>query len=75
MILGNVELRVPIQSIFTIVGFYDIGDAGNDIGYFSDLKSDYGIGLRLNTPMGKIRLDYAFGGDENRFYFGFGEMF
>ena len=75
MILGNVELRIPIQSIFSIVGFYDIGDAGDDINYFSDLKSDYGIGVRVNTPMGKIRLDYAFGGDENRFYFGFGEMF
>lgn len=75
MILGNVELRIPIQSIFSIVGFYDIGDSGDDIDYYSDLKSDYGIGIRVNTPMGKIRLDYAFGGDENRFYFGFGEMF
>ena len=75
MILGNVELRIPIQSILSIVGFYDIGNAGNDINYFSDLNSDYGIGVRVNTPMGKIRLDYALGGDENRFYFGFGEMF
>jgi len=75
MILGNVELRIPIQSIFSIVGFYDIGNAGNDISYFSDLKYNYGIGIRVNTPMGNLRLDYAMGGDENRFYFGFGEMF
>jgi outer membrane protein insertion porin family len=75
MILGNVELRIPIQSIFSIVGFYDIGNAGNDINYFSDLKSNYGFGIRVNTPMGNLRLDYAMGGDESRFYFGFGEMF
>jgi len=75
MILGNVELRIPIQSMFSVVGFYDIGNAGNDISYFSDLKWDYGFGVRVNTPVGNIRLDYALGGDENRFYFGFGEMF
>jgi outer membrane protein insertion porin family len=75
MILGNAELRVPIQSIFSVVGFFDIGNAGNDISYFSDLKTDYGFGVRVNTPMGNLRLDYAMGGDENRFYFGFGEMF
>ncbi|MCL2767424.1 MAG: BamA/TamA family outer membrane protein [Synergistaceae bacterium] len=75
MILANAELRIPIQSIFSIVGFYDIGNAGNDISYFSDLKSNYGFGVRVNTPMGNLRLDYAMGGDENRFYFSFGEMF
>ena len=75
MILGNAELRIPIQSMFSIVGFYDIGNAGNDISYFSDLNSNYGFGVRVNTPMGNLRLDYALGGDESRFYFGFGEMF
>lgn len=75
MILGNFELRVPIQSAFTLVGFFDIGNAGNDISYFSDLNSNYGMGVRVSTPMGNLRLDYAMGGNENRFYFGFGETF
>ena len=75
MVLGNAELRIPIQSMFSIVGFFDIGNAGNDISYFGDLKSNYGLGVRVNTPMGNLRFDYAMGGDENRFYFGFGEMF
>ncbi|MCL1941418.1 MAG: BamA/TamA family outer membrane protein [Synergistaceae bacterium] len=75
MILANAELRIPIQSMFSLVGFFDIGNAGNDISYFEDLNSNYGFGVRVNTPMGNLRFDYALGGDENRFYFGFGEMF
>ena len=75
MILANAELRIPIQSMFSIVGFFDIGNAGDSINYFSDLKSNYGFGVRVNTPMGNLRFDYALGGDENRFFFGIGEMF
>jgi outer membrane protein insertion porin family len=72
--LGNVEIRIPVQKNFSLVGFYDIGNAGNnmDWGKFYD---NYGIGLRVRTPMGQLRLDFAVGGDEDRAYFGFGEMF
>ena len=69
VLLGNVELRVPIQKNFELVGFYDAGNAADDI--------DWGkiYGLRVKTPMGHLRLDFATGGDENRTYFGFGQMF
>jgi outer membrane protein insertion porin family len=43
-----------------------------DWGEFHD---NWGIGLRVKTPMGLLRLDYATGGDEGRTYFGFGQMF
>jgi outer membrane protein insertion porin family len=74
VVLGNAEIRVPIQKNFSLVGFYDIGNAGDnmDWGKFYD---NYGIGLRVRTPMGQLRLDFAMGGDEDRAYFGFGEMF
>ena len=74
ILLGNFELRVPIQSNFELVGFYDAGNAANDMDW-GKLYDNYGIGLRVRTPMGLLRLDYATGGDENRTYFGFGQLF
>lgn len=79
MFLGNFELRIPVQKSFSIVAFYDTGKAWNtymgqdfDLG---DLESSYGFGVRVKTPMGNMRLDFAQGTDENRVHFGFGEMF
>jgi len=74
MVLGNFELRIPIQESISIVGFYDIGMASNDSA-FSSMKSGYGFGIRVKTPMGNLRIDIAEGEDETRTHFGFGEMF
>lgn len=83
MVLGNFELRIPIQKMFSLVFFYDIGrawDSGKtrnnkEVIYGDDDWGDSpGVGIRLNTPLGNLRLDYA-SGDEDRFSFGFGELF
>ena len=77
MLLGNFELRVPIQKALSLVGFFDVGRAwrkDSGIGFGSDIGKAPGIGVRLKTPFGNVRLDYA-NGDESRFHFGFGEMF
>lgn len=74
VIMGNFELRVPVQENFSIVGFYDIGNADTKMD-FGDLHDNYGVGVRVNTPFGKLRVDYAQGDDESKTYFGFGEMF
>ncbi|MDY9920672.1 MAG: POTRA domain-containing protein [Synergistota bacterium] len=78
MLLGNFELRVPLDKNFSIVGFYDIGRAwrkeGDTASFGSDMGSSPGVGVRINTPLGNLRLDYATG-DEGRFHFGFGELF
>ncbi|MDR2175326.1 MAG: BamA/TamA family outer membrane protein [Synergistaceae bacterium] len=74
VILGNFELRVPVQKNFELVGFYDIGNADDKMNW-SNFYDNWGIGVRVKTPMGQLRLDYAIGGDENRTYFGFGQMF
>ena len=72
--LGNFELRVPIASAVSVVGFYDIGNADAEMD-FKNYHDDYGVGLRVKTPFGNLRVDYAKGEDEHRTYFGFGEMF
>ena len=72
--LGNFELRLPINSAFTIVGFYDIGNADTTMDW-SNYHDNFGLGIRVKTPFGNLRVDYAKGEDENRTYFGFGEMF
>lgn len=83
MMLGNLELRIPLQKAFSLVAFYDFGRAwrdgevdsnGDEIGFGSDMGSAPGIGVRLNTPLGNLRLDYA-DGEEGKFHFGFGELF
>lgn len=78
MFLANIELRVPIDENFSLVGFYDIGNAwdtkrgdGFDL---DDLEDSPGVGVRIKTPLGNIRVDMA-KGDETQFHFGFGEMF
>ncbi len=77
MLLGNFELRVPVQKALSLVGFFDVGRAwrkDTGIGFGSEIGKAPGIGVRLKTPFGNVRLDYA-NGDESRFHFGFGEMF
>lgn len=78
MLLGNFELRIPLDKAFGIVFLYDVGRAwrnGGGVSFGSDLEYSYGFGVRLNTPLGNIRLDYAKGRDDDRFHFGFGELF
>ena len=74
MYMGNFELRVPVAEAVSIVGFYDIGNADEKFDW-SNYHDDYGLGVRVKTPFGNLRIDYAKGEDENRTYFGFGEMF
>ena len=72
--LGNAEVRMPLLSMLTLVGFYDIGNAADEMDW-DDYHDNWGIGVRVKTPFGSMRIDYAYGEDENRTYFGFGEMF
>ncbi len=81
MFLANVELRVPLEKTFSVVVFFDTGMAWdkdeptNNSFSFSDLKSSYGVGMRIRTPLGNLRFDVAEGDDETYTHFGFGEMF
>ncbi|PKL50431.1 MAG: hypothetical protein CVV42_02755 [Candidatus Riflebacteria bacterium HGW-Riflebacteria-2] len=77
----NFELRQNFARNFDLVAFYDIGSAwGTDydrkkLDY--DLKGGYGLGIRLQTPLGPVALDYGKANDRDSgsTYINFGSSF
>jgi outer membrane protein insertion porin family len=68
-LLFNVEYRYTFNEVFQGVVFYDFGNAWySGAPNFGEFISGKGFGIRLNTPLGPIRLDYGLAGDK-----GFGE--
>ena len=77
-IYGNAELRYRFQPRITGVLFADSGTAygGNfSSGKNADFLSSVGVGVRLVTPIGPIRLDYGIGRDGGKTHFGIGSTF
>ena len=61
-LLGSVEYTVPIIDIIKGAVFFDTGNVwskAKDYGR-GGLKSGFGPGLRVKTPIGPINLDYGF---------------
>ncbi|MEO1146237.1 MAG: BamA/TamA family outer membrane protein [Cyanobacteria bacterium J06638_22] len=85
-LLGSAEYRFPLFSILGGVLFFDFG---TDLGTGSDVPGEpaeirdkpgtgfgYGIGLRVQSPIGAVRVDYGFNDDgDGRIHFGIGERF
>lgn len=81
MYAATLEYRFPIAKKVQGVLFTDAGstwglDSGKIPWYDDDdsLNWSVGVGLRLQTPIGPIRLDYGHG-DQNKFHFSFGTQF
>lgn len=81
MYAATLEYRFPIAKKVQGVLFTDMGstwglDSGKIPWYEDDdsLNWSVGVGLRLQTPIGPIRLDYGHG-DQNMFHFSFGTQF
>ncbi len=80
MLRGTVEYRVPIVKKVQGVLFVDSGyawdkryDESNfDLGL---IKVGYGVGMRISSPLGPIKLDYGRGSNGGRFHFSFGGQF
>ena len=79
MLRGTAEYRFPIRNKVQGVLFYDIGYAWDkrdqkrfDLGL---MESGYGVGLRINSPLGPIKLDWGKGKQRSRFHFSFGGQF
>ncbi|MDP8216360.1 MAG: outer membrane protein assembly factor BamA [Candidatus Kaelpia imicola] len=69
LLIGNIELTVPIYENIKGAFFYDVGNVWEKKSDFASdgYKSSVGCGLRLNTPIGPIKLDYGYplDSDEN----------
>jgi outer membrane protein insertion porin family len=91
MFLGSIEYRRPLAQALTGVMFADVGDAWGSRSAFQfddpSLQTRYrqhsgispragiGLGLRVTTPIGPIRLDYGFGSEGGRLHFSIGHSF
>ncbi|QQS46390.1 MAG: translocation/assembly module TamB domain-containing protein [Acidobacteriota bacterium] len=68
----NFELRYPLSERWRLVPFYDLGNVFrriNDIN-FSNMTHTVGLGIRINTPLGPVGIDYGFLIDPPAYPFG-----
>lgn len=78
--LGSIEYRFPIVNILSGVVFGDTGlfwdQAQQNFGW-ERARSGYGLGVRLNTPLGPLRLDYGLKrwGEAGQIHFSIGQKF
>lgn len=76
MLAATAEYRFPVAKKVQGVVFTDIGKAWEGEGYkLNDLEASAGVGLRITTPIGPIRLDYAQGSEGGKTHFSFGGQF
>ena len=76
MLTLSAEYRFPVATKVQGVFFTDFGKAWDDEGYkLTDLKGSAGVGVRITTPLGPIRLDYARGSSGAKTHFSFGGQF
>ncbi|HLJ54694.1 MAG TPA: BamA/TamA family outer membrane protein, partial [Chthonomonadaceae bacterium] len=85
MFLGSIELRQPLARRLKGVVFADVGDAWG--GPYSNVslqgfqqtgfqpRASVGLGIRVGTPLGPIRLDYGIGSEGGRAHFSIGNVF
>jgi len=59
---ATAEYTIPVVERVRFAVFFDIGEVQRNAYDFSasNLKSDVGVGIRLNLPVGPLRLDYGY---------------
>lgn len=86
LFLISAELRAPLANALTGVVFVDVGDAwggpysGVRLVNFEQHRNfqprvGIGVGLRVMTPIGAIRIDQGFGSEGGRTHFSIGHVF
>jgi outer membrane protein insertion porin family len=79
---GNALARFTVEYTFPVVDkirgavFYDVGFVNKDSYDFSgdNVSSDVGIGVRLDLPIGPVRIDYGFPLQKDEFSSGSGKF-
>ena len=64
ILVANVEYRFPLGTLLRQLGEMQailFVDAGSAPMQFGNLHSGYGIGIVVKTPVGPLRIDFAFG--------------
>lgn len=58
----NFEIRYPLTRRLRLVPFYDLGNVFSRIRdiQFGGMTNSVGVGLRINSPLGPIGVDYGF---------------
>ena len=67
-LIGNVEVVFPLyEKIIKGAVFYDVGNVWSSIDDFAQggYKQGVGVGLRVKTPIGPLKLDWGYPLDEN----------
>jgi outer membrane protein insertion porin family len=61
IMLGSVEYTIPVVEVIKLAVFFDIGNVWAKSADFgkNDLYSGYGLGFRVKTPIGPMKLDYG----------------
>ncbi|MCK4519351.1 MAG: outer membrane protein assembly factor BamA, partial [Candidatus Omnitrophica bacterium] len=61
MLIGNMEYTFPVMKNIKGAVFYDVGNVWSEVRGFADgFKSGAGLGVRVKTPIGPVKLDYGF---------------
>ena len=62
LLIFNFELHYPLTRRWFLVPFYDVGNVFRRVSdiSFAGLTHSVGLGMRFNTPIGPIGVDYGF---------------
>jgi outer membrane protein insertion porin family len=64
ILVANVEYRFPLGTLFRPLGEMQaivFVDAGSAPMQFGNMHAGYGVGFAVKTPVGPLRIDFAFG--------------
>lgn len=74
-LLGTLEFRVPVSANSLAYLFSDVGKVWGSSST-EEYKVGYGFGLKLDLPIGVVRIDYGIGEEGSpQIYFGMGDLF
>lgn len=76
MVLASVEYRFLFSDMFQMALFMDAGNATSGQFAVEDMRIGKGLGFRIQTPLGPIRLDWGIGDEGNSYiHFNIGHAF